>query len=145
MDPTKRRLTAVLAAGVVVLLAAILIGEHMGDSVIVEAVDAGKLSQTLLVTPVPQSSSAPYGPDWKRSQMLAAAPDPNFPDPRIPPKPLPTLQPSPTPAVTPTWTPNPHIPIWDQTPPPSPSASPATEGGAAADPSPADPEPSVSP
>jgi hypothetical protein len=126
MNPQNRFATAVLAAGVVVLLVAILVGEHMGDRVMTEAAENGNLNTTPLITPVPDATSAPYGPDWKNTQTLAAAPDPHFPDPRIPPKPLPTVPPSPSPSPTPTWTPNPNIPIWDQTPPPSPSVSPSS-------------------
>lgn len=116
----------ILAAGVIVLLAAILLGEHMGDRVMTEAADNGNLSQTPLITPVPQPTAGPYGPDWKSSQTLAAAGDPHFPDPRIPPKPLPTAERPPTPSPTPTWTPNPKVPIWDQTRIPSPSPSSTT-------------------
>jgi hypothetical protein len=119
----------VLAAGVVVLLVAIAIGERMGDRVLVAAVDSGGSNAQVIVTPVPPSAtSAPYNADWRASQTLAAAPDPGFPDPRVPPRPLPTPIPEPTATPTPKWTPNPNIPIWDQTPPgsatPKPSAQP---------------------
>ena len=90
MNPSNRFATIVLAAGVVVLLIAILFGEHMGDRVMTEAAENGSLSPTPIVTPVPEPTAGPYGPDWKRSQTLAAARDPHFPDPRVPPKPLPT-------------------------------------------------------
>jgi hypothetical protein len=123
MPPQNRFTTSILALGVIVLLAAILLGEHMGDRVMTEAAEGGSLVATPIITPLPQpSDTGAYGPDWKNTQTLAAAPDPNFPDPRIPPKPLPTLAPSPTPSPTPKWTPNPNVPVWDQTPPPSPEA-----------------------
>jgi hypothetical protein len=126
MDPTKRFVTLVLAAGVIVLIGAIALGERMGERVLVDATDSGSNVQSPLVTPLPESTATgPYGPDWKRTQPLAAATDPNFPDPRIPPKPLPTLPPTPKPTATPKWTPNPNIPIWDQTPPGSASPTPA--------------------
>jgi hypothetical protein len=146
MNPQNRFATVVLAAGVVVLLVAILLGEHMGDRVMTEAAENGNLNTTPLITPVPEPTSGPYGPDWKNTQTLAAAPDPDFPDPRIPPKPLPTVPRSPSPSPTPTWTPNPNIPIWDQTPPPSPSASPesTTFSSGSAGPSPS-PEASPTP
>lgn len=123
MRSPNRFLTFVLGLGVVVLLAAILLGEHMGDHVLTEAADNGSASAPPMVTPVPQATDVPYSPDWKRTQVLAAATDPDFPDPRIPPKPLPTLPPpsSPTPSPTSTWTPNPNVPIWDQSAPPSSS------------------------
>ncbi len=139
LNPQNRFVTAVLAAGVVVLLVAILLGEHMGDRVMTEAAENGNLNTTPLITPVPDATNGPYGPDWKNTQTLAAAPDPGFPDPRIPPKPLPTVDLPPSPSPTPTWTPNPNIPIWDQTPPPSPQASATTfsENSSEASPTPA--------
>ena len=125
MDSSKRFITAVLAAGLVVLLVAIVVGERMGDQVMVQAVDEGNTAQTPLITPLPESTATgSYGPDWKSNQALAAAPDPRFPDPRVPPKPLPTIPPTPKPTPTPKWTPNPSLPIWDQTTLPSASPSP---------------------
>lgn len=144
MDPSKRFLTLVLAAGVIVLVAAIVVGERAGGRVFVAAQKEGSLETSPIVTPLPQSTadSNGYGPDWKRSQTLAAAVDPGFPDPRVPPVAPPTPAPEPkrTSTPRPDWTPNPKLPIWDQTPPPTPSASPeesATPAGSA--------QPSVSP
>ena len=133
MDPSKRYLTLVLAVGVIVLVAAILIGEHMGDHVLGQASSSGPEAMPI-VTPVPTSTIAPYGPDWKRAQTLAVAPDPGFPDPRVPPKPVPTLPPTPkpvTPKPSPTATYNPNLPVWDQqpfrslSPSPTPSVQPS--------------------
>ena len=128
MDPSKRFVTLMLAMGVVVLLAAIALGEHMGSSVLGQAATSGPEAMPI-VTPVPAETAGPYTPDWKRTQTLAAAPDPEFPDPRVPPKPLPTLPPTPkpTPRASPTPTINPNVPIWDQRPfaSLSPSASPS--------------------
>jgi hypothetical protein len=126
MNPSNRFATTLLAAGVVVLLIAILLGEHMGDRVMTEAAENGGLNATPIVTPVPRATTGPFGPDWKNSQALAAAPDPRFPDPRVPPKALPTPEASPTPKPTPSWTPNPNVPIWDQTTLPSPTPSATT-------------------
>ena len=138
MDPSKRFITLVLAAGVLVLAAAIAIGEHMGNRVLGQAASSGPEAMPI-VTPAPTSTVAPFGPDWKRAQTLAAAPDPNFPDPRVPPKPLPTLAPTPTPSPRPKpkHTYNPNLPVWDQAPfatisPSSsaqPSVSPAANAG----------------
>lgn len=130
MDPSKRFLTIVLAAGVVILLVAIFVGERMGGRVFVQAQRSGDVETQPVVTPLPQATPADgYGPDWKRTQTLAAAVDPGFPDPRVPPVAPPTPLPAPreTPTPRPAWTPNPKIPIWDQTPPPRATASPASE------------------
>ena len=146
MDPSKRFPTLVMAAGVVVLLIAIAVGERMGDRVFVRAAnDAGNGLETMpVITPIPSATTEAYGPDWKDSQTLAAAPDPGFPDPRVPPKPLPTAPPPPTPTPKPKWTPNPNLPIWDQTPPPSAGATPtATPEPASASESPS-PAPAAS-
>lgn len=150
MDPSKRFVTYVLAAGVLVLLAAIAVGEHMGDRVLGRASERALSSVPVVtLTPQPQQSIGPYGPDWKRSQTLSAAGDPGFPDPRVPPKPLPTLPPTPKPTAKPVpkRTLNPNVPIWDQTPipsgnpvspveSPSPAASGSPSPGASVAPSP---------
>lgn len=124
MHPTTRFPTLLLAAGAVVLLIAVAVGERMGSRVIGQATE-----QTLqsvvpqAVTPAPDATPRPYGPDWKRSQALSTAGDPHFPDPRVPPQPLPTLAPTPKPrpivTIPPTPTPNPNIPIWRQKPLPT--------------------------
>jgi hypothetical protein len=145
MQPSMRFPTILLAVGAAVLLVAVGVGESMGNRVIGQASE-----QTLqsvvpqAVTPAPDASPQPYGPDWKRSQALSAAGDPRFPDPRVPPQPLPTLAPTPTPKPTPvpTPTPNPNIPIWRQQPLPTfmPSAAPSAGSsgitGPTAEPSP---------
>ncbi len=135
MHPSTRFPTILLAAGAVVLLLAVGVGERMGNRVIGQATE-----QTLqsvvpqAVTPAPDATPRPYGPDWKRSQALSAAGDPRFPDPRVPPQPLPTLPPAtpkprPVRTIPPTPTPNPNIPIWRQKPLPTvnPYATPAPE------------------
>jgi hypothetical protein len=131
--------TILLAVGAVVLLIAVAIGERMGDRVIGAATEQTLQSVgPVSVSPSPNASPQPYGPDWKRSQALSAAGDPHFPDPRVPPQPLPTLAPTPKPRPTPipTPTPNPNIPIWRQKPLPTipPTAAPvlpATEAPSA--------------
>lgn len=134
MDPNRRFLTLLLALGTAVLLAAILIGERMGDAVMADAVDkGGTLASSVVVTPAPSQSPGPYGPQWDRSDALAAPPDPHFPDPRVPPMPLPTRPPA-TPAPSPspsTPTPNPNIPIWRQQPLPTLTPSEAPSGAPA--------------
>ncbi len=131
MQPQLRFPTLVLAAGALVLIAAVAIGERMGDRVIGQATQQTLESVgPISVSPSPDASPRAYGPDWKRSQALSAAGDPRFPDPRVPPQPLPTLAPTPTPRPAtpkPTATPTPNVPIWRQKPLPTipPSAGPA--------------------
>lgn len=150
-DPSKRFLTIVLALGVVVLLAAIALGERMGDRVIGQVTEKRlRAVAPVAITPAPGESTAPYSPDWKRSQVMAVATDPGFPDPRVPPVALPTAAPpaTPHPAATATAqpsaspTPNLNIPIWRRSLPlptalPSgpPGTAPAAGGSPTAPPS----------
>ena len=113
LSPTNRFATAVLAAGAFVLLVAIAVGERMGDRVLGQATEH-TLPALSLATPAPGASGAGLGPDWKRSETLSAAPDPRFPDPRVPPRPLPTPLPAATSAADATPTPNPNVPVWRQ-------------------------------
>lgn len=135
--------TLVLAAGAIVLLLAVAIGQRMGDHAMQGA--AEQQLQSIIPTPLPSGadmSPEPYGPDWKRSQALSAAGDPHFPDPRVPPQPLPTPLPTPKPTATPlvvaTPTINPNIPIWRQRP--LPTVTPSEQPGV-----PASPEDGTSP
>lgn len=147
MRPPMRLPTIVLATGTVVLLIAVAVGEHMGNRVIGQATE--QTLQSVIpqaVTPAPDASPRPYGPDWKRSQALSTSGDPRFPDPRIPPQPLPTLPPSTprprpklTPTPPPTPTPNPNIPIWRQKP--LPTINPYATGSPGGTPPPAPPGP----
>lgn len=148
-DPSKRFVTAVLALGIIVLVAGIAVGERAGDRVIGQVTEKRLQSiAPVSVTPAPaEGSAAPYGPDWKRTDVMAAAEDPGFPDPRVPPVPLPTPTPvpkytpppraTPAPPSTPQPTPNMNLPIWRRaqplptaTPAPGTSATPAPGGTA---------------
>jgi hypothetical protein len=143
LDPTKRFVTLILALGILVLVAAIALGERMGDRVIGQVTEKRIASiAPVTVTPAPEQTTGPYGPDWKRQQVLAAPVDPAFPDPRVPPVPLPTIPPKPkesprpTPTVSPTPTSNPNLPIWRRLAP-LPTATPiASPGPAGQSPSP---------
>jgi len=124
----------VLALGTLVLLLAILIGQRMGDRVLGSATERRLEGiSAIAITPAPNQTSHPYGPDWSRSQALTAAPDPNFPDPRVPPQALPTPVPRPSSASAPVKavaTPNPAIPIWRQRPLPTMTPGPALKASA---------------
>lgn len=123
--------TIVLAAGAAVLIVAVALGQSMGDRVMQQATEQLQGLTPSAVTPAPDSSEQPYGPDWKRSQALSAATDPRFPDPRVPPQPLPTPLPAPkaTPTPHPTPTVNENIPIWRRQPLPKwhPTAAPEVD------------------
>ena len=101
-----------LVAGAIVLLISILIGQKLGDRVLLQTqrriVTAGSG-----VTPVPDPGASDRGElkNWKRLQVVAVATDPAFPDPRVtrpptaPPQPYTPPPhrdtPIPVPAVTP--------------------------------------------
>ncbi len=139
LDPSKRFITLVLLLGIAVLVTAISFGEHAGDRVIGQVTEKRLDSiAPITVTPAPvQKSASPYGPNWKRTEVMAAAPDPAFPDPRVPPLPLPTPPPPPKPtklkpvaiSPTPSPTPNLNLPIWRRTAP-LPTATPLSTGTA---------------
>ena len=133
LDPSKRFLTVVLLLGIAVLVTAISFGEHAGDRVIGQVTEKRLDSiAPVTVTPAPvEKSASPYGPNWKRTEVMSAAEDPQFPDPRVPPLPLPTPPPPPKVRPTPkhivpsaTPTPNLNIPIWRRAAP-LPTATPA--------------------
>lgn len=137
LDPSKRFLTIVLGLGIAVLVLAIALGERAGDRVIGQVTEKRLTSiAPVTVTPAPQGTVAPYGPDWKHTDVMAAAADPNFPDPRVPPEPPPT--PTPLPKFKPvekkvanprpTFVPNnPNVPIWRREAP-MPTATPEASG-----------------
>jgi hypothetical protein len=138
MRRSTRLPAALLLVGAVVLLLAVGLGERMGNRVIGQATEQTLQSVSpTAVTPAPDASPQPYGPDWKRSQALSAAGDPHFPDPRVPPQPIPTPLPTPkaTPTPVPTPTPNPNVPIWRQRPLPTMAPSAIPSGEATAPPS----------
>jgi len=154
LDPSKRFLTIVLGLGILVLVAGIALGQRAGDRVIGQVTEKRLESiAPVTVTPAPQvTGAAPYGPDWKRTDVMAAAPDPQFPDPRVPPAALPTptpepkyTPPPPPPRPTPTPTPNMNVPIWRRmapmpTPTPVESGSPGPQASGLPTPS-ASPQP----
>jgi len=146
MDPQKRRLSVILLAGAALLIVAIFVGKAMGDRVMTHVTEQGQtgVGSALLLSPAPAPSDvSPYGPNWKRTQVLAAATDPGFPDPRVPPAALPSAAPTPkatprpkatakpTPVANPTFTVAP-APM----PSPSPSGSPSPGASPAVTPSP---------
>ena len=129
-----------LIIGAGVLVASILVGEKLGDRVMLQTDQRIPIAGSG-ITPVPvvQPTDHADSPDWKRLQVVAVATDPGFPDPRVtrPPPPRPTA--SPTPTATPTaqphksstYTPPPlalplvsHAPGEVESEPPQPTSSP---------------------
>jgi hypothetical protein len=100
-----------LIAGAVVLVVSILIGEKLGDRVLLQTERRVPIGEAG-VTPVPEVDPSDRGElqNWKRLQVISVATDPAFPDPRVtrpppPPQAAPTRRPTPIPEVTPP----PHI------------------------------------
>ncbi len=138
MDSSKRFATIVMALGIVVLVSAIAIGERAGDRAIGQVTEKRleSIAPITVAPAAPDATVAPYGPDWKRTDVMAAAPDPGFPDPRVPPAAPPTPSPvprftpppfvAPTSAPTPRATPNLSLPIWRRNEP-LPTVTPSAE------------------
>ena len=135
-DPSKRFATIVMALGIVVLVVAIIIGERAGDRVIGQVTEKRleSIAPITVAPAAPEATVVPYGPNWKRSDVMAAAPDPGFPDPRVPPAAPPS--PTPIPSYTPPpsaasragprvkATPNLNLPVWRRAAP-LPTVAPA--------------------
>ena len=96
--PQNRRpgLSALLAGGAVVLLISILIGQKLGDRVLLQTERRVPIIGSG-VTPVPGAGgdASVHGElkNWKRLQVVSVATDPAFPDPRVTPPPRPTQAP----------------------------------------------------
>jgi hypothetical protein len=109
-----------LVAGAIVLLVSILIGQKLGDRVLLQTERRSPLAGGA-ITPVPQTepSAANSLRNWKRLQVVSVATDPAFPDPRV------TRPPTPTPApAAPAAPPRPRVtpipePVGTLTPPPA--------------------------
>jgi hypothetical protein len=98
--------STLLVAGAIVLVVAIALGNGMGNRVLGQV--AGRvpeLETTAAPTPVESTNDAESRVQWKRTQVLSAATDPGFPDPRVTPEPP---QPPPSrPRAAPTRSPSP--------------------------------------
>jgi hypothetical protein len=112
VPPTRRPgLSALLVGGAFVLVISILIGQKLGDRVLLQT-ERRVLIGGSGVTPIPgaQASGRDELKNWKRLQVISVATDPAFPDPRV------TRPPAPPPAP---YTPPPHR----TTPKPAPANS----------------------
>lgn len=112
MPPRRPGLSALLIGGAVVLLISILIGQKLGDRVLLQTERRVPIGGSG-VTPIPGAESSDRGElkNWKRLQVVSVATDPAFPDPRV------TRPPTPPPPV---YTPPPYRP----TPIPEPTFKP---------------------
>ena len=115
MPPSRRPgLSALLVAGAVVLVVSILIGQKLGDRVLLQTERRVPIIGSG-VTPVPgagaDAASATHGElkNWKRLQVVSVATDPAFPDPRVTPPPRPTQAPYTPPPYRATPIPEPTV------------------------------------
>jgi hypothetical protein len=107
VPPTRRPgLSVLLIAGAVVLVVSILIGQKLGDRVLLQTERRVPIAGAG-VTPVPEADTSDRGElqNWKRLQVISVATDPAFPDPRVtrpppPPQAAATRRPTAIPEIT---------------------------------------------
>jgi hypothetical protein len=107
----------------VVLLAAVVVGQQIGEHTIFGATQRRVEVPGQIITPVPADTGGPneaISRNWKRLQVVSVATDPAFPDPRVTPPPTPSPKPSPTRKPTPS--PSPTV-LYTSPPLPVPIAS----------------------
>ncbi|HEY4441853.1 MAG TPA: hypothetical protein VGN14_15435, partial [Candidatus Elarobacter sp.] len=76
--------SALLVAGAIVLVVSILIGQKLGDRVLLQtAQKAPIVGAGITPVPAPAESDRIFLKNWKRLQVVAVATDPAFPDPRV--------------------------------------------------------------
>jgi hypothetical protein len=101
----------VLVAMACVLLAAIAVGQRLGENTLFSATQRRLDVPDATITPVPDTTATDepsLSKNWKRLQVVSVATDPAFPDPRVTPPPTPTPRPAPpTPRPTPSPKPTP--------------------------------------
>jgi hypothetical protein len=98
---SRRPRTALALVGMgIVLLAAVVVGQQIGEHTIFGATERRVDIPEQQVTPVPDDTPGAdeaIARNWKRLQVVSVATDPAFPDPRVTPPPTPTPKPSPSP------------------------------------------------
>jgi hypothetical protein len=122
--PPSRRpgLSTLLIAGAVVLLVSILIGQKIGDRVLLQTVRRAP-AVGAVISPLPDAAAGDRAElkNWKRLQVISVATDPAFPDPRVTPPPRPPAPPeTPRPRVTAIPVPPVTVPRGIYTSPPLP-------------------------
>jgi hypothetical protein len=109
--PNRRPKTALTLVGMgIVLLAAVVVGQQIGEHTIFGATERRVQIPEKTITPVPEDTGGAneaISRNWKRLQVVSVATDPAFPDPRVTPPPPPTPKPSPSrkPGAAPTLNP----------------------------------------
>ncbi len=115
---SRRPRTALMLVGMgIVLLAAVAVGQQVGEHTIFGATERRVVVPEAALTPVPEDTPGTdeaISRNWKRLQIVAVATDPAFPDPRV------TRPPTPTPKPTRSPTPQPDL----YTAPPAPAQAP---------------------
>ena len=122
---SRRPRTALIFVGMgILLLAAIAIGQQIGDHALFTATQRRLEFPDDTITPVPDATASGdtelLSKNWKRLQVVSVATDPAFPDPRVTPPPTPTPRPTPVPTPTPRPTPSPPPDAGLYTSPPLP-------------------------
>lgn len=126
--PNRRPRTALTLVGMgIVLLAAVAVGQQIGEHTIFGATERRVAIPEAVITPVPEDTGGTdeaISRNWKRLQVVSVATDPAFPDPRVTPRPTPS--PRPTPTSTPTPAPSTNPAVLYTSPPLSAPPAPAT-------------------
>lgn len=98
---SRRPRTSLMLVGMgIVLLAAIAIGQQLGERTLFGATERRVAIPETPITPVPDETVGPneaIARNWKRLQVVSVATDPAFPDPRVTPRPTPSPKPTRTP------------------------------------------------
>lgn len=122
MRNRRPRLSLLFVGGALLLLAAIYVGQRLGDGVLTQATERQVPVVSPSSTPIAESSDPAREQNWRREKVISVATDPAFPDPRATPKPTPTPAPTPVPTPKPTPTPTPTS-VYSSPPLPLPIAS----------------------
>ena len=124
--PSRRPRTALTLVGMgIVLLAAVAVGQQIGEHTIFGATQRRVEIPEQTITPVPEDTPGTdeaISRNWKRLQVVSVATDPAFPDPRVTPPPTPSPKPTPSPTPIPVPTINPAE-LYTSPPLPVPIAS----------------------
>jgi hypothetical protein len=122
----RPRTSLILVGAGILLLAAIAVGQQIGNHTLFAATQQRLAFPDDTITPVPDatpSDEAELSKNWKRLQVVSVATDPAFPDPRVTPPPTPTPRPTPRPTPSPRPTATPADALYTSPPLPVPIAS----------------------